>query len=144
MIESLLKSVFKKIGRQKVKLTVYFPNSTKIQRVCWRCSNYPILGSFVTKLGNESNHFCPFQQITSNNLYVKSFRFLPSFILVVEPKLAFRVSNYYQLTNFYGFYQVMQEQLTIYIIKSLHIKHKTLQRQSIVPQKIKMKRTPFI
>ena len=43
-------------------------------------SNHPGLGSFVTKLSNESNHFCPSQQITSNNLYVKSFRFLPSFI----------------------------------------------------------------
>ena len=43
-------------------------------------SNCPGFGSFVTKFGNESNHFFPFQQISSNNLYVKSFRFLPSFI----------------------------------------------------------------
>ena len=29
MIESLLESVFEKVGRQKVKLTVHSPNSTK-------------------------------------------------------------------------------------------------------------------
>ena len=30
MIESLLESVFEKVGRQNVKLTVHSPNGTKI------------------------------------------------------------------------------------------------------------------
>ena len=38
MIENLLKSVFEKVGKQKEKVTVHSPNSTKIWSDCWRFS----------------------------------------------------------------------------------------------------------
>ena len=64
-------------------------------------SNCPSLCSFMTKLGNESNHFCPSQQITSNNLYVKSFRF--------SSTIENFSSALYQLDRFLDRYSIHQD-----------------------------------
>ena len=41
-IENLLEDVFEKVSKQKLNVTVYCLNSTKIWRHCRRCPNKPL------------------------------------------------------------------------------------------------------
>ena len=38
-IENLLENVFEKVSKEKLNVTIHYPNSTKIQISCQRCSN---------------------------------------------------------------------------------------------------------
>jgi len=38
IIENMLESVFENVSRQKLNITVYCPNNTKIWLICWRYS----------------------------------------------------------------------------------------------------------